>query len=104
MTELESIISAMCITNVVKVEDLTDDFSLDGKHFRMFLAPASGSDVKSGDILPVDAILPYSGGEAVEVPVVVGSWSPVLFKAIEASAIDLNDVDAYVAPINNYKQ
>lgn len=104
MTELESIISAQCITNVVKLESLTEDFDLEGKLFRLFLAPALGSDVKSGDILTVDAMLPYSGGEAVEVPVVVGDWSPVLFQGIEASAIDLTDVDAYVAPINYFKQ
>lgn len=105
MTEVESIISAMCITNVVKIDDLTENFSLEGKHFRLFLAPTSESDVKVGDVVVVDGcLLPYGGGESLKVPVVVGSWSPVLFKAIEASAIDLDDVDAYVAPINNYKQ
>jgi len=104
MTELESIITAMCITSVVQVDDLTEDFSLDGVSFRVFLAPASGSDVKVGDVVAFDAMLPYSGGEFVEVPVTVGSWSPVLFTAIKASEIDLTDVDVYVAPIKFYKQ
>lgn len=105
MTELESIISATCITSVVKVEDLTDGFTLDGAHFRLFLVPTSESDVKVGDVVVVNGcLLPYGEGESLKVPVVVGSWSPVLFKAIEASAIKLEDVDVYAAPIKNYKQ
>jgi hypothetical protein len=104
MTELESIISAMCITNVVQVEDLTEDFSLEGVPFRLFLVPKDGGDVKVGDVVAFDAMLPYSGGEFVEVPVVVGEWNPLFLTAIKASEIDLTDMDAYVAPIKFYKQ
>ena len=104
MTELESIISATCITNVVKVKDLTDGFVLDGAHFRLFLAPAANSEVKVGDVIVVDgAMLPQSS-DAIEVPVAVGSWSPVLFTALKADSIKLKDVDVYAAPIKNYKQ
>ena len=104
MTEFESIVSAMCITNVVKLDDLTEDFSLDGIPFRLFLVPKSGSDVNIGDVVAFDAMLPYSGGEFVEVPVVVGSWGATLLTGIKASEIDLTDMDAYVAPVQFYKQ
>lgn len=104
MTELESIISATCITSVVKVEKLTVGFDLDGAHFRLFLAPAAGSEVNVGDVIVVDgAILPQSS-DAIEVPVAVGSWSPVLFEALKAGSIKLDRVDVYAAPIKNYKQ
>jgi hypothetical protein len=102
MTELESIISATCITEVVQVEDLTENFSLDGKPFRLLLVPKTGSDVNIGDIMTVKGGLRYGGGG--EFPVSVGSWSPLLFQFITSAAIDLEDMDLYVAPIKYYKE
>ena len=47
-------------------------------------------------------ILPYSD-DPVDVPIAVGSWSPVIFEAIAVNE-ELTGVDAYVAPIKLYKQ
>ena len=102
MTELESIISATCITSVEMIDDPTKDFDLEGKHFRLFLAPAAESEVKVGDVVIMKGILPY-GDDPVDVPIAVGSWSPVIFEAIAANE-ELTGVDAYVAPIKNYKR
>lgn len=100
MTELESIISATCITNVVKIEE---GFDFDGKSYRLFLTPASEeSKVKVGDVVIVSGILQYSDGDFVDVPVVVGNWSPVLFKEVKFDE-SLEGLDAYVAPLKYYQ-
>lgn len=103
MTEFESIISAMCITDVTQVEDLDVDLNFDGKPFRLFLEPISGGEVNVGDVVRVNGMLPYSI-EMSKIPVAVGSWSPVLFTTIQADGINLTEVNAYVAPLKYYKQ
>ena len=85
------------ILQVSQLDDLTAAYEPD-LPFSMFLVPASGSDTEVGDVVIVNAKLPY-GSAAGNVPVVVGDWSPVVFESIAASGIDLTAVDAYVAPI-----
>lgn len=92
-------IAAGRVTKVVKLTSLSNDYNPGGNVFSVFLAPKEGSDAGVGDVLAFDAMLPDSNGEFVEVPVVVGDWSPIVFRAIKASAIDLTDFDVYVAPI-----
>ena len=69
------------------------------KIFSMFLAPKDDGVSSSGDVLIVEAMLPDSDGQYVDVPVAVGDWSPVFFRGLKAGGIDLSDVDVYVAPI-----
>lgn len=87
------------VTNVVKVTSLSENYIPDGEFFSMFLAPKDDGVSSSGDVLIVEAMLPDSDGQYVDVPVVVGDWSPVFFRALKAGGIDLSDVDVYVAPI-----
>ena len=102
MTELEAIMSATSITDVVKPEDISEKIALNGnKPFRLFLAPQSGSEFNVGDVVTVTGTLPQSA-VSVEVPVAVGSWSPVLFTVIDG--IELAKIDAYIAPIKYYKE
>ena len=49
----------------------------------------------------VEAMLPHSIAEFVEVPVVVGDWSPVVFLGLKAGTINLGEVDVYVAPMKD---
>lgn len=99
MYTAKDIILASRITNVVKLDDLTEDYSTKGC-FSVLLAPKSDA-VERGDIVTFDAILPHSNTEYVEVPVVVGDWSPIVFKSIKANSIDLTEVDVYIAPIKD---
>ena len=94
MTELESIISATCITSVEMIDDPTKDFDLEGKHFRLFLAPAAESEVKVGDVVIMKGILPY-GDDPVDVPIAVGSWSPVIFEAKVGDVVIVSGILQY---------
>lgn len=86
------------VLNVEKLTDLSAGYDPQTP-FNMFLVPASGSTVELGDVIVVSATLPYGGDTAGDVPVVVGDWSPVIFRTLAAGAIDLTEVDVYVAPI-----
>ena len=48
-------------------------------------------------------MLPYPEGQFVDVPVRVGAWQELVFKAIEADGIDLDKVEVWVSIMNNYK-
>lgn len=87
------------ITNVEKVTSLSENYYPEKEIFSMFLAPKDDGVSSSGDVLIVEAMLPDSDGQYVEVPVVVGDWSPVFFRGLKAGGVDLTDVDVYVAPI-----
>ena len=95
------IIKAGRITKVQQVDSLAEDFYPEGVVFSMFLNPAEGSDVELGSVVIVEAILPDTNGEYVDVPVVVGDWSPVIFRALKASAIDTDKLDVYISPIKD---
>lgn len=92
-----ALLKAGRVLNVGKVTDLTAAYEPDAP-FSMFLVPASGSLVEVGDTYIVNGLTAY-GTAAGEIPVVVGDWSPVVFRGISASGIDLTEVDVYVAPI-----
>ena len=93
------IVKAGRITNVEKVTILSDPYYPNGVIFSMFLNAKSQSGVESGDVVVVEAMLPDTNGAYVDVPVVVGDWSPVIFRAIKAGAIDTDKLDVYIAPI-----
>lgn len=97
------IVKAGRITNVIEVTSLTENYYPSGVIFSMFLVPKAATEVELGDVMIVEAMLPDTNGEYVDVPVVVGDWSPVLFRAIKASGIDLTKVDVYVSPIKEIK-
>ncbi|MBP5545733.1 MAG: hypothetical protein J6X59_00415 [Bacteroidales bacterium] len=92
-------IKAGRITNVGKLTSMSADYYPDGVSFSLFLAPKEDGDASTGDIMAVEAMLPESDGQYVEVPVAVGDWSPVVFRALKSGTLDLTDVDVYVAPI-----
>lgn len=93
------IIKAGRITKVEKVTSLSENYYPDGVIFSMFLVPKESSNIELGDVIIVEAMLPDTNGAYVDVPMVVGDWSPVLYRAIKAEAIDLDTLDVYVAPI-----
>ena len=97
MYAAKDIITAGRITRVEKVASLSGDY-FPTDSFSMFLVPKGGS-TEMGDVVIVEAILPHSDGAYVDVPVVAGDWSPVVFRALKSGSIDLSDVDLYVAPI-----
>lgn len=85
------------VTNVAKLDSLDVGYE-PGWPFKIFVNPKEGSGISKGDILTVDAELYDSNGESVEVPVVTGEWSPVLFRTLEKiSSLDLSAVDVYIA-------
>lgn len=95
------IIQSSRVTNAIKLVSLSEDYT-PGFLFSLFLSPIANQDIACGDVLAVNAVLAESDGAAVEVPVVVGDWSPVVFRTLKASGgIDLTKVNAYVAPIKN---
>ena len=98
MYAAKDIILASRITNVVKLDSLDTDYTPKGL-FSVLLAPKSGATAEKGDIVTFDAVLPHSTAY-VEVPVIVGDWSPIVFNTIKADSIDLTEVDVYIAPIN----
>ena len=87
------------ITNVEKVTSLSENYYPDDEIFSLFLVPKEDGSASSGDVIIVEAMLPDSDGQYVDVPVVVGDWSPVFFRGLKAGAIDFSEVDVYVAPI-----
>lgn len=97
MTTIESIVKTLLVTNVVKLTSLEADYAPCGS-FKIFVNPKSGGDISKGDILTIDAVLYDSKGESVEVPVIAGEWSPVVFRSLDSATLDLTDVDVYVAP------
>lgn len=96
-----ALIRAGRVLKVEQLSDLTSEYKPTSPDtcFSVFLMPASGSSVELGDVVLVNAKLPY-GSAAGDVPVVVGDWSPVIFESISASGVDLTDVDVYVAPFS----
>ena len=93
----DEIVKAGRVTQVDKVTDLTEGYK-PGVPFSVFLNPKEGSDVELGDVVTLDAELPYSS-TAVEVPVVAGDWSPVVFVGLPTGAVDLTKVDVYAGII-----
>lgn len=95
-----ALIRAGRVLEITKLTDLTAAYEPTDP-FSMFLTPTSGSTVGLGDTLLVSGTTPYDavGAAAHDLPVVVGDWSPIVFRSIAASGIDLSDVDVYVAPI-----
>lgn len=98
MYTAKDIITAGRITKVEKVTSLSAHY-FPADSFSIFLVPRPTSGVELGDVKIVEAMLPRTDSAYVDVPVVVGDWSPVVFRAIKASGIDLTEVDVYVAPI-----
>jgi len=101
MYSTESIIRASRITKISKLASLSENYFPD-ELFSLMLVAKSNSGVENGDVLAFDAMLPDTNNEYVEVPVVVGDWSPIVFRAVKAGAINLSKVDAYVAPIYQF--
>ena len=98
MTTIESIVKTLLVTNVAKLDSLDEGYE-PGWMFKIFVNPKEGSEISKGDILTVDAGLYDSNGEIVEVPVITGEWSPIVFRTLKASSLDLTEVDVYVARI-----
>ena len=95
------------VLNVGKVDSLSEEFKLEnGNGFHVFIAPGSGADKDSGETIIIKA-QPVKNAEAVEVPIVVGDWNPVLLRAIAANSeadtdIDLSAYSVYYSEIANY--
>ena len=98
MTTIESIVKTLLVTNVAKLSSLDEGYA-PGWPFKIFVNPKEESDISKGDILTVDAELYDNKGESVEVPVITGEWSPVVFRSFKDDAFDLTEVDVYVARI-----
>ena len=101
MNEAQSIVKAARVTEVGKLSSLSEDYYPNGELFSLFLNPTESSSVSVGDVMVVEAMLPHSIAEFVEVPVVVGDWSPVVFLGLKAGTINLGEVDVYVAPMKD---
>ena len=99
MYTAKDMITAGRITKVEKVTSLSANYYPE-KSFSVFLNAKANSGVENGDVVVVEAMLPDTDGAYVDVPVVLGDWSPVVFRAIKASGINLTKIDVYVAPIN----
>ncbi len=95
------------VLKVDQLESLSEDFSLsDGKGFHVFIAPLSGADKDSGETIIIKA-KPVKNDEAVEVPIVVGDWNPVLLEKIAANSeadtdIDLTKYKVFYSEIADY--
>ncbi len=100
MYEEKAIVASARVTDVKKVTSLSEEYRPEAI-FSVFLAPKDGGN-EAGDVVEFEAELPHTKGEYVDVPVVVGDWSPIVFKAIKASAIDLTKVTLYAAPMKVY--
>lgn len=91
---------ALRVLKIEKVTDLSSGFALsNGNPFSLFIAPADGSSLDVGDVAIVNATIPYDNGNVVEVPVVVGDWSPVVFDSLDADNTAIADCDIYAAEI-----
>ena len=102
METVEEIITAGRLSNVTQITSLSEDYN-PGKAFSLLLVPKDGGSVEDGDWMKIQAMLPYPKDQFVEVPVRVGVWQEMVFKALKASDIDLTDVDVWVSLMNNYK-
>lgn len=101
MYATREIIMAGRLTACTKLDSLSEDYYPDGKMFNLQLVPTEDSDIEDGSIVRIDAMLPYSNGEYVEVPVRVGEWSEFIFLGIKAGAVDLGKADVYVSEIKD---
>lgn len=98
MTTIESILKTLLVTNVTNVTSIEEGYN-PGWPFKIFVKPKEGSDISKGDILAVVAGLYDSNDEDVEVPVIVGEWSPIVFRWLKGGYLDLERVDVYIARI-----
>jgi hypothetical protein len=75
-----------------KIDDLTDDFSLEGKPFSVFIVPKTGSF----EIALLKVRLLGETGDASECPVVIGDWCPLAIVEVSKDmASMLDDYDIY---------
>lgn len=66
------------VLKVGKVESLAVNFKpASEKPFHILINPKSGSELAPGDVKIINA-KPVKNDTAVEVPVVVGDWNPVI--------------------------
>lgn len=91
---------------VDKISDLTDAFkSASDLSFHIYVVPGSGAAKDSGETIIINA-KPAKNLAAVDVPVCIGDWSPIVFESISASAdqteLDLSSYDVYFSEIENY--
>ena len=99
METLEEIITAGRLTNATEITDLSEDYNPEDKVFSLLLIAKENGGIEDGDWIKVSAMLPYPEGQFVDVPVRVGAWQELVFKAIEADGIDLDKVEVWVSII-----
>lgn len=97
----KDIMNAARVTNVVKLASLDEDYFPDGASFSLFLNPTETSTTAAGETVVIEAMLAHSDGKYVEVPVIVGDWSPIVCRALQAGSIDLDEFDVYVGLIHD---
>lgn len=91
-----ALIQAARATKLEKVTSLSEAYR-PGKPFNVFINPVSSDDI--GTVVKITAT-PDRNDSAVEVPVVAGDWSPIIFKEISASGVDLSGYELYVGLID----
>lgn len=92
----EAFIQAARATKVAKVTSLSEAYT-PGQPFSVFINPVSDDDM--GKAITITA-KPTRNDSAVEVPVAVGDWSPVMFDSISANGVDLTNNELFVALID----
>jgi len=93
----EAILQSARATKITKVADLTDGYT-SAKPFSIFVCPTDNSPKEAGEVLVINA-KPVDNAAAVDVPVVIGDWSPVVFDAIGTGGINTSSYDVYIAEI-----
>jgi hypothetical protein len=87
---------------VQQVTDLTSEFALASKKsFHVFIVPGAGASLDCGEVIEITA-KPTQNTSSTTVPLVVGTWNPIVLESIAASAIDLTQYNVYISPIANY--
>lgn len=87
---------------MTEITSLVEDYN-PGKAFSLLLVPKEGGSVEDGSWVKIEAKLPYPEDQYVRVPVRVGEWQEMVFKALKAGTIDTSDVEIWVSLMNNYK-
>lgn len=93
----EAILQSARATKVEKVADLTNGYT-NNKPFSVFVYPGDNAPKAAGEVMVITA-KPVRNSQAVDVPVAIGDWSPVVFDAIAAGGINTSVYDVYVAEI-----
>lgn len=103
MYGLENIITGARLSNITELTSLSSDYNPEGEMFSLLLLPKDDSSMEDGDWVKIKAMLPYSDGQFVDVPVRVGEWQEMVFKALKAGSIDLTELEVWVSIMKNYK-